>query len=210
MNAQPEPARLAVMLSGGGRTLMNLLDVIERGELPATVELVVASRECAGAERARDRGLDVRVIPGEIPADRLAQLLHEANADWVVLAGYLKYVHIPAAYRGRGGWGGWGGRVVNIHPALLPDFGGPGMFGERVHRAVLDAGATESGCTVHFCDDRYDHGRIILQKRCPVLAGDTPRTLAARVFALECAAYPEALQLLIAGRVSVSDRGMKA
>jgi phosphoribosylglycinamide formyltransferase-1 len=201
MSAPTEPARLAVMLSGGGRTLMNLLDVIDRGELGAEVVRVIASRECGGAERARDRGLDVRVIPGEIPADRLAQLLDAVAADWVVLAGYLKYVHIPAAYQGR---------VVNIHPALLPDFGGPGMFGEHVHRAVFDAGATESGCTVHLCDDRYDHGQIILQKRCPVLADDTPETLAARVFELECVAYPEALQLLIAGRVSVSDRGMKA
>jgi phosphoribosylglycinamide formyltransferase-1 len=166
---------------------MNLLDQIERGRLHATIPLVVASRECAGAEKARARGLEVRVIPGVIPAPALESLLREFRVDWVILAGYLKKVDIPGAFAGR---------IINIHPALLPLHGGPGMHGRHVHEAVLAAGARESGCTVHFCDDAFDTGPIILQKRCPVLPGDTPETLAARVFALETEAYPEALQLL--------------
>lgn len=181
-------ARLAVMLSGGGRTLLNLLDVIERGELAATIPLVIASRECVGADRARRAGIETRVVPGDITAERLAAILDEHRIDWVVLAGYLRRVRIPAKYRGR---------VVNIHPALLPDFGGPGMYGHHVHRAVLDAGVRESGCTVHLCDDAYDQGPIVLQRRCPVLPDDTVESLAARVFALECEAYPEALRRLI-------------
>lgn len=184
------PARLAVMLSGGGRTLKNLLEHIDRGTLRATVALVVASRECPGAEAARARGIDTRVIPGEIPRDTLGALLRACRIDWVVLAGYLRLVRIPEEYRGR---------VVNIHPALLPAFGGAGMYGERVHRAVLASGATESGCTVHLCDEQFDRGPIVLQMRCPVLPGDDAASLAARVFELECRAYPEALRRLLAG-----------
>lgn len=179
------------MLSGSGRTLDNLLDRIADGSLRATIPLVIASRECRGAEIARSRGVPaVLVLPREIPATRLADLLAEHRADWVVLAGYLHLVHIPAEFRGR---------VVNIHPALLPDFGGPGMYGRRVHQAVLDSGRTTSGCTVHLCDEHFDRGPIVLQKTCPVRPDDTPDTLAARVFELECAAYPEALARLIAG-----------
>lgn len=183
------PARLCVMLSGSGRTMVNLLDRIEAGSLHATVPLVIASRECPGAQRARDLGVpEVLVIPGEIDAGTLDEALRSRAIDWVVLAGYLRLVHIPPGYEGR---------VVNIHPALLPDFGGAGMHGLRVHEAVLRSGARESGCTVHLCDDRFDHGPIILQRRCPVLPGDTAQTLADRVFALEREAYPEALQRLI-------------
>jgi phosphoribosylglycinamide formyltransferase-1 len=114
-----------------------------------------------------------------------------------VLAGYLKLVNIPPGYERR---------VVNIHPALLPGFGGAGMYGHRVHEAVLASGDGESGCTVHFCDEVFDRGPIILQKRCPVLPGDTPDMLAARVFDLECRAYPEALQLLFSRVVPVGAR----
>lgn len=177
------------MLSGSGRTLLNLLGAIRAGGLMATVELVISSREGLGAERARAAGLRVVVIPGVIPRERLGAELGAHRIDWVVLAGYLKLVEIPREYEGR---------IVNIHPALLPRHGGPGMHGERVHRAVLAAGDTVSGCTVHLCDEVYDRGRVLLQKTCPVLPGDTPETLAARVFALECGAYPEALGALIA------------
>ena len=185
------PARLAVLLSGSGRTLLNLLDEIDAGRLAAEVRLVIASKECPGAERARARGLPVEVTPGVIPGERLEQALRRERIAWVVLAGYLKLVHVPQAFAGR---------VVNIHPALLPRHGGKGMFGHRVHEAVLDAGDTESGCTVHLVDDQYDHGATILQRRCPVLPTDTPDTLAARVFGQECLAYPEALRQLIAER----------
>jgi phosphoribosylglycinamide formyltransferase-1 len=139
-------------------------------------------------------------MPGAIPAAALAAVLDEHRIDWVVLAGYLKLVDIPASYRGR---------VVNIHPALLPDFGGAGMHGHRVHEAVLAAGRAESGCTVHLCDEVYDRGRVILQKRCPVLPDDTPETLAARVFELEKAAYPEALAGLIEGTKAQRHEGTK-
>lgn len=179
--------RIAGLISGGGRTLLNLQDQIDAGDLRAAIPLVIASRECPGVERARTRGLEVRVIPGVIPAPALESVLSQFRIDWVILAGYLKKVDIPPSFAGR---------VVNIHPALLPLHGGPGMYGHRVHEAVLAAGDKESGCTVHFCDDAYDTGPTILQKRCPVLPGDTPDTLAARVFELETQAYPEALQRL--------------
>lgn len=182
-----QPARLAVLLSGGGRTLLNLADQIDAGRLDAEVALVIASRECAGAERARARGFPVEVVPGVIPATQLEHHLRRARIAWVVLAGYLKLVHVPPAYAGR---------VVNIHPALLPRHGGRGLYGHRVHEAVLAAGDAESGCTVHLVDAEYDHGPTVLQRRCPVLPGDTPDSLAARVFEQECLAYPEALRNL--------------
>lgn len=182
------PANLVVLLSGGGRTLLNLQDRIDDGSLDARVSLVIASRPCAGVDRAVARGLRASVVPGRIPRDRLARLLDDARADLVVLAGYLQLVDVPDAYRGR---------IVNIHPALLPAFGGPGMFGHHVHEAVLRSGATESGCTVHLVDNRYDSGQILLQRRCPVLPGDTPDTLAARVFEQECLAYPAAIADLV-------------
>jgi formyltetrahydrofolate-dependent phosphoribosylglycinamide formyltransferase len=184
-------ARLAVMLSGSGRTLLNLLEQIRSGSLAAVIPLVIASRECLGAERGRQAGLSVRVIPGVIPAERLEAVLREHAIEWVVLAGYLRLIKIPRAYQGR---------IVNIHPALLPSFGGPAMYGDRVHEAVLRSRATTSGCTVHMVDEQYDHGPIILQRTCPVLPGDTAHTLADRVFALEREAYPEALRRLISGR----------
>ncbi len=183
-----EPARLAVLISGGGRSLLNIHDAIVAGSLRASIPLVIASRDCPGVVRARERGLNVRVIPGRIPRDSLEQVLVEHRIEWVVLAGYLSYLEIPDRCRGR---------VVNIHPSLLPAFGGPGMYGHHVHEAVLSAGAKESGCTVHLVDDRYDEGPIVLQLRCPVLPGDTPDTLAARVFELECRAYPQALRTLV-------------
>ncbi len=184
-------ARLCVMISGGGRTLLNIADAIDTGRLRATIALVIASRECRGAERARARGFETVVVPGEIGRDALAALLDERAIDWVVLAGYLRYVHVPEPYRRR---------IVNIHPALLPAFGGKGMYGERVHAAVLASGAAETGCTVHHVDEEYDHGPIVLQARCPVLPGDTVKALAERVFELECRVYPEALRRLIEGK----------
>ncbi|MGD9688217.1 MAG: phosphoribosylglycinamide formyltransferase [Phycisphaerales bacterium] len=188
------PAPLAILLSGSGRTLDNLLSAIARGELPARVAVVIASRECLGAEKARAAGLPTLIVPGRIPAAELGRLLAEhgvtPDRGWVVLAGYLKLVSIPP---------GFDGRVVNIHPALLPRFGGPGMHGHHVHEAVLAAGERESGCTVHLCDARFDTGPIVLQRHCPVNPGDTPEALAARVFEQECLAYPEALRRLISG-----------
>ncbi len=188
-------ARLAVLISGGGRTLLNIHDHIRRGDLACEIPLVIASSECPGAQRARERGLHVEVMPGRIAEPTLVAALAKHAIDFVILAGYLKLLPIPPAFRGR---------VVNIHPALLPRFGGPGMHGRRVHEAVLAAGERESGCTVHFCDERFDTGAIILQRRCPVLPGDTPDTLAARVFEEELIAYPQALRTLIEGKITPS------
>lgn len=179
--------------------MLNLADAAERGELPARIALVIASRECPGAERARARGLPVRVMPGDIPAGVLGPLLREAGASVVVLAGYLRLVDVPEGFEGR---------VVNIHPALLPSFGGPGMYGDRVHRAVLEAGCKVSGCTAHVCDGRYDTGPILAQAACPVLPGDTPATLGARVFALETEMYPRVVRALVEGRVRVLPGGV--
>lgn len=184
------------MLSGGGRTLLNLLKHIDAGTLHASVVLVIASSECVGAQRSREAGLNVVVEPGRIPCERLGELLRAHRIEWVVLAGYLKLVDIPP---------GFDGRVVNIHPALLPRHGGPGMYGHRVHEAVIKAGDTETGCTVHLCDSRYDTGPLVLQKRVPVLAHDTPDDVAKRVFEAECEAYPEALARLFGQRAEATN-----
>ena len=189
MGAQSPTPNMLALLSGGGRTLVNLLDAIEQGRLEARITGAIASRPCAGVERAQARGVPTEIIRGMIPAHRLLSLAREHGATWVVLCGYLQKIDIPRELEGR---------VVNIHPALLPKFGGPGMYGDRVHKAVLEAGETESGCTVHLCDAEYDSGPIVLRARCPVLPSDTVETLAARVFEVECQTYPEALAMLLA------------
>jgi len=196
----PRPIRLGVLLSGGGRTLLNFLEQIRAGTLPAEVAVVIASRECKGAERARNAGLETHVVPYKRMADvqaysdRIVELLDAAQAELVCLAGFLSLWRIPDRYAGR---------VINIHPALLPRFGGQGMFGHHVHEAVLAAGCKVSGCTVHFVTNEYDAGPIIVQRCVPVLEGDTPDTLAARVFEQECLAYPEAIRLFAAGRLRI-------
>jgi phosphoribosylglycinamide formyltransferase-1 len=192
--ASSHPPRLAVLLSGSGRTLLNLLEAIADKRLHAEIALVIASRECLGAQRARDRGLTCKVIPGDIPRDTLAAALAEHRIDYVACAGYLRFIHLPEAFRNR---------MVNIHPALLPSFGGKGMYGDKVHAAVLAHGCKVSGCTVHFVDDRYDTGPIIAQQAVPVLEGDDIHKLADRVFAAECELYPKALQLVLGGHVTV-------
>lgn len=189
----PDPPRLAVFLSGSGRSLTNLIEQTGSGELNACLGLVVASRECRGAQIARDANLPTLVIPRSLTKKELLTLTTEHRIDWVVLAGYLRLLPIPEQLEGR---------VVNIHPALLPAFGGPGMHGDRVHAAAIQAfqrgEITESGCTIHLCDNTFDTGPILLQRRCPIEHADTPQTLAHRVFTLELQAYPEALNLLFA------------
>ena len=184
------PIRLAILLSGSGRTLENLLEWIAGGRLGASVEVVIASRgDVRGVAVAQRAGLPTHVLPqgthstAEWSAEIFATC-RAAKADLVVMAGFLKLVEIPADFAGR---------VINIHPALLPAFGGKGFHGMHVHRAVLARGCTVSGCTVHLVDNEYDHGRIILQKTAPVLPDDTPESLATRVFAVECQALPEAI-----------------
>ena len=185
------PLRLAVLLSGSGRTLENLLDEIAAGRLAASVEVVVSNRgDVRGVEVARRAGIPTHVLPkGSQPlaawSDEIFAICRNARADLVVMAGFLQLVEIPTDFAGR---------VINIHPALLPAFGGKGFHGMHVHRAVLARGCTVSGCTVHLVDNEYDHGRILLQKTVPVLPDDTPESLAARVFAEECRALPEAIR----------------
>jgi phosphoribosylglycinamide formyltransferase-1 len=193
--------RLGVLLSGGGRTLGNLTACIRAGELDAEIAVVISShREAFGLERARRLGLPHEAVDyreaGAGFSERLAALLDRAGAELVVMAGFIRRWEIPERYRGR---------IMNIHPALLPAFGGQGLYGERVHRAVLSSGAKFSGATVHFVDDEYDHGPIILQRVVAVLPGDSPETLAERVFAEECKAYPEAIRLFAGDRLEVRE-----
>ena len=200
--------RLGVLLSGGGRTLVNIMEHIDSGKLNAEVGVVIASRPCKGIQRSEAAGLDVHLVPykqyGEERLEEYSQkitaLLDGAGVDLVILAGFLSKWIIPTSYAGR---------VINIHPALLPKFGGHGMFGHHVHQAVIAAGDTKSGCTVHFVTNEYDAGPIILQREVPVIPGDTPDDLAARVFEQECIAYPEAIRLFSEGRIKLEAQKVK-
>ena len=198
--------RLGVLLSGGGRTLENILKHIRTGTLKslAEVALTIASRPgIRGIEIAEAAGVPTHVIHRkEFPSaqgysDAMVKRLDEAKADLVCLAGFLSYWIIPDRYLGR---------VMNIHPALLPSFGGEGMYGHHVHEAVLARGCKVSGCTVHFVNNTYDDGPIVLQRAVPVRAEDTPDALAARVFEQECIAYPEAIRLAAEGRLRLEGR----
>jgi len=200
--ARPRPLRLACLISGGGRTMANLAEHIDAGKLDASIELVIASRDCPGVPLAQRRGVPTFIVarrdfPDEGSMhDRIADLLREHRIDLVCLCGYLRWFRVDPDLHGR---------VINIHPALLPDFGGSGLYGERVHEAVLKAGKRVSGCTVHYVDDVYDRGPVIVQRTCPVLPGDDAHTLAARVFEQERIAYPQAVQMIAEGRVSLRD-----
>src|SRR6516162_1311156 len=201
------PIRLAVLLSGNGTTLQNLLDHIADGELAAKIVQVVSSRTDAfGIERARQAGVPTAVVNRKDCADadefsrRIFELIRQSQADLVCMAGFLHLLPIPDDFQHR---------VMNIHPALLPAFGGKGLYGHHVHEAVLNAGAKVSGCTVHFADNEYDHGPIIVQRSIPVLETDTPETLAFRVFEQECAAYPEAIRLFAEGKLHVEGQRVR-
>jgi formyltetrahydrofolate-dependent phosphoribosylglycinamide formyltransferase len=197
--------RIAVLASGGGTNLQAILQHLDaRGEQrPGDVVLVASDRAAAGAlTRAEERGVATAIVQTRdgAPGLPLGDVLDEHRVDLIALAGYLRLVpeRTVARYRGR---------IVNVHPALLPAFGGPGMYGARVHRAVLDAGATVSGASVHFVDPDYDRGPLIAQWPVPVLSHDTPSSLAARVLRVEHVLYPLALDAVAAGRVSLDDDG---
>ncbi len=193
---------VAVTFSGGGRTVLNLLSKIEAGELDARIVLAITDRECSGIGKLEAGNVAVERIPwtkGTTVDDYAARVwprIEASGAQLVCFCGFLRLLWIPDA---------WENRVMNIHPALLPKFGGKGMWGDHVHRAVLEAAEAESGCTVHFANNEYDKGPIIVQKRVPVLPDDTADSLAARVFAAECEAYPEAVRLFGEGRVAVEN-----
>ncbi|MEM1115493.1 MAG: phosphoribosylglycinamide formyltransferase [Bacteroidota bacterium] len=198
--------RLAFFASGGGSNIGAILDAIDAGRLGAEPVLVVTDRPGIGSiDRARARGIPVAVLP---PSDigseaafahALLEVLRAHRAEAVALAGYLKKVP-EAVVRA------FEGRMLNVHPSLLPAFGGPGMYGRRVHEAVLAHGCRVSGVTVHLVDAGYDTGPIVAQACVPVEPGDTPATLAARVLAAEHRIYPQALALLASGRLRLDDR----
>ncbi len=199
--------RLVVLISGGGTTLKNLLEKIAAGQLAAEIALVISSTSKArGLDIAREAGIPTQVIvrkrfaTPEEHSEAVFGACRAARCDWVVMGGYLTHVLIPPDFENR---------VLNIHPGLIPAFCGKGFYGAHVHEAVLEYGAKISGCTIHFVDNEYDHGPIILQKVVPVLDDDTPESLAARVFQAECEAYPEALRRLASGQVKVDGRRVK-
>jgi phosphoribosylglycinamide formyltransferase 1 len=199
-----KPIPIAVLLSGGGTTLQNLIDRIADGSLPVRITRVIASKPgVAGIDRGRKAGVPVDVIQRkafaslESYSDAVFAACRSAGAELVCMAGFLQLLRIPSDFTMR---------VLNIHPALLPAFGGKGMYGQRVHEAVLAYGAKVSGCTVHFADNEFDHGPIVLQRTVAVRDDDTPDTLAARVFEQECIAYPEAIRLVAEGRLQIDGR----
>ena len=191
--------KIAVLLSGSGTTLENIFEHVERGELPVEVAVVVSSRADAyGIERARKRGVPTHVLPRK----RFATLdeyteavfapVRASGAELVALAGFMVQLGVPDDYRGK---------ILNVHPALLPSFGGKGMYGHFVHEAVLDHGCKVSGCTVHIVNSEYDRGPIVMQKCVPVLEDDTADTLASRVQAAEREIYPLAIRAFAEGRL---------
>lgn len=205
--------KIAVLLSGSGTTLGNLINVRERGGLMADIDLVVSSRASAGGLNiARKAGIRTEVVEakdftlsareGEVIRDWLAmsrtidKILLSDKYDLVCMAGFLCRYLFSSRLKGR---------VINIHPSLIPMFCGQGMYGHRVHEAVVDSGVKVTGCTVHLADQDYDTGPIILQRCCPVYSDDVPEDVAARVFQEECQAYPEAINLIAHGFVHITN-----
>ena len=201
------PLRLAVLISGGGTTLANLLREVESGRLDAVIPLVVSSNPAAaGLGIAAQAGIAAVVIERSAFSNRaefsraVFDRCRQAACHLAAMGGFLKQVDVPPDFVGR---------VLNVHPALIPAFCGRGFYGRRVHSAALEYGVKVSGCTVHFVDDEYDHGPIVLQRTVPVADDDTPESLAARVFAAECEAYPAALRLYAAGRLRIEGRRVR-
>jgi len=203
--AMEQTARIAVFISGSGSNLQALIDGSKAGILSGKIVWVVSNRAKAyGLTRAENEGIETFVFkPKKYPspeaaAEDLLNKLRERKIDYITLAGYMKLLpsSVVAAYDKR---------IVNIHPALLPKYGGKGMYGHHVHEAVLASGDKESGVTVHLVDEIYDHGKILEQMRVPVLPDDTPESLAARVLEQEHKLYPRALNKLIRGEYGVNN-----
>jgi formyltetrahydrofolate-dependent phosphoribosylglycinamide formyltransferase len=202
-----DPIKLAVLLSGGGRTLQNFLDRITQGTLPASVEVVIGSKPgLKGLQRAEKAGIPHFTVnrkeysSAREHSDAINEILSRFDIDLICLAGYLHLYLFPEKYRGR---------VMNIHPALIPAFCGKGYYGHHVHEAVVKNGVKVSGCTVHFVDEEYDNGPIIVQKTVPVFFEDTPDDVADRVFEQECEAYAEAIRLFAGDRLRVEGQKVK-
>ena len=200
--------RIAVLVSGGGTNLQALLDREKDGAIPSgEIVLVLSNREGAYAlTRAANAGKAAYTVTRKKAGSQeafekdITRILEDHHVDLIILAGFLAILSQDFTDR-------WAGRIINIHPSLIPSFCGKGFYGHRVHEAALNYGVKVSGCTVHFVNDQYDSGPVILQKTVPVLDTDTPETLNDRVFyEAECVAYPEVIQLLAEGRVSVNGR----
>ncbi len=199
--------KLAVLISGTGRTLHNMLERIADGKLSAEIVLVIASTPNAkGLQYAEKANIPIRIIEKndfqtqELFSDTIFAACRESKIDYAVMAGYVKLLTIPPDFENR---------VLNIHPSLIPAFSGKGFYGSAVHEAVIKYGVKLSGCTVHFVNNIYDQGPVIIQKAVPVLETDTPDILNDRVFEMECIAYPEALQLLAEKRITVEGRRVR-
>lgn len=182
---------IAVLISGGGTTLKNLIDRKSKGLLPVEFRLVVSSNpEARGLEFAKEAFIPTGLVrkkdftDGQAHSQAMFEAIRKSGAELVVMGGYLEHLLVPADFVNR---------VVNIHPSLIPSFCGKGMYGLRVHQAAIDFGVKVSGCTVHYVDNQYDHGPILLQRTCDVLEGDTAESLQKRVAELECEALPEAI-----------------
>lgn len=204
MSSETNPLPIAVLISGGGTTLRNMIERQNNENLPIDIRLVISSNPTAkGLRYATEANIPTLVVEkkkGLAPTDyeqHMFEPCRAAGVRYVVMAGFLKHVTIPADFANR---------VINIHPSLIPAFCGQGMYGLKVHQAAIDYGVKISGCTVHFVDNHYDHGPIIGQWPVPVRDDDTAESLQARVFAAECAAYPAVLRALAAGKISISGR----
>lgn len=189
--------KIGVLVSGGGSNLQSIIDKSKSGELQCKVEVVIGDRECYGVERAKEAGIDGYTLDRKVLKKELCReidkIVSERGIDLIVLAGFLSIIDEEFVNK-------WKGRIINIHPSLLPKFGGPGMYGIRVHEAVLKAGEQESGCTVHYVDTGVDSGEIIAQKRVKVLKGDTPEILQKRVLVEEHKLLPESIAKIISER----------
>jgi phosphoribosylglycinamide formyltransferase-1 len=188
------PLPIAVLISGGGTTLRNLIQKQAEHQIDVDFRLVVSSRsDAAGLQIAASASIPTTVVrklsseSGQEHSARVFDPIRALGVQYVIMGGYLQHVLIPDDFENR---------VINIHPSLIPAFCGKGMYGLKVHQAAIDFGVRVSGCTVHFVDNQYDHGPIILQKTCEVLKDDTAESLQRRVFSLECEALPEAIRQL--------------
>ncbi len=204
---RPPRQKVAVLISGGGTTLKNLIDRVKSSELPMEIALVISSKaSAAGLTFAKDACIPSLVVrPKDCDGpkayrDAIFTPIRQFGADFVVMGGFLHHLLIPPDFQNR---------VVNIHPSLIPAFSGHGYYGLKVHQAAIDYGVKISGCTVHFVDDHYDHGPVILQRSCPVLDDDTAESLQRRVFALECDALPEVLRGLVEKQFRISTDGRR-
>lgn len=200
----PKPMTIAVLISGNGTTLRNLIEKKSTGRLePKIVQVISNNPDAAGIEFADKADIDCCVINHREFADvasfskAIFDAVRDSGANLVVMGGFLRRLKIPDDFISR---------VINIHPSLIPAFCGKGHYGSRVHQAVIDYGCKISGCTVHFVDDQYDHGPIIAQRSVPVLPADNAMTLAARIFEQECELYPETINLLAADQVKLNGR----